>query len=107
MTYTCIIQGESGVPDDGYRAVIEITAYIPMPGNENAVRNVVIDNCVITDSNRGIAFMTFDGGDVENVVISNCTIDCRRFDWFWWGDGDPIYFMARRRSPGNGTAPTP
>jgi hypothetical protein len=61
------------------------------------VKNVTIDNCVITDSNRGIAFMTFDGGDVEDVVISNCTIETRRFDWFWWGDGDPIYFMARRR----------
>lgn len=66
-------------------------------GNKARVKNVTIDNCVITDSNRGIAFMTFDGGDVEDVVISNCTIETRRFDWFWWGDGDPIYFMARRR----------
>lgn len=66
-------------------------------GNKTRVRNVTIDNCVITDSNRGIAFMTFDGGDVEDVVISNCTIDTRRFDWFWWGDGDPFYFMSRRR----------
>jgi hypothetical protein len=66
-------------------------------GNKACVRNVVIDNCVITDSNRGIAFMTFDGGYVSDVVISNCTIDTRRFDWFWWGDGDPFYFMSRRR----------
>jgi hypothetical protein len=66
-------------------------------GNKVCVRNVVIDNCVITDSNRGIAFMTFDGGYVSDVVISNCTIDTRRFDWFWWGDGDPLYFMSRRR----------
>lgn len=66
-------------------------------GNRVCVRNVVIDNCVITDSNRGIAFMTFDGGYVSDVIISNCTIDTRRFDWFWWGDGDPFYFMARRR----------
>jgi hypothetical protein len=34
---------------------------------------------------------------VSDVVISHCTIDCRRFDWFWWGDGDPIHFMSRRR----------
>jgi hypothetical protein len=62
------------------------------------VRNVVIDNCVITDSNRGIAFMTFDGGYVSDLVISNCTIDCRRHDWFWRGDGDPFSFMTRHRS---------
>src|SRR5262249_2585188 len=66
-------------------------------GNKNCVRNVTVDNCVITDSNRGIAFMTFDGGYVSDVVLSNLTIDCRRFDWFWWGDGDPIHFMVRRR----------
>ena len=23
---------------------------------------------------------------------------CRRFDWFWWGDGDPIHFNIKRRS---------
>ncbi len=49
-----------------------------------------IDNCVITDSNRGIAFMVFDGGVLENIVMTNLTIECRPFDWFWWGDGDPI-----------------
>lgn len=67
-------------------------------GNENAIRNVTIDNCVITDSNRGIAFMVFDGGLVENVVISNLTIECRRHDWFWWGDGDPLHFNLIQRS---------
>jgi polygalacturonase len=66
-------------------------------GNKNCVRNVTVDNCVITNSNRGIAFMTFDGGYVSDVVLSNLTIECRRCDWFWWGDGDPIHFMVRRR----------
>jgi polygalacturonase len=67
-------------------------------GNEVAIRNVVIDNCVITDSNRGIAFMVFDGGILENVVISNVTIQTRRHDWFWWGDGDPLHFNLIQRS---------
>jgi polygalacturonase len=67
-------------------------------GNSKAVRHVVISNIVITNSNRGLAFMVFDGGIVEDVVIDNVTIDCRRFDWFWWGDGDPIHFNIRRRS---------
>lgn len=67
-------------------------------GNMVAVRNVVIDNCVITNSNRGIAFMVFDGGVVENVVLSNLTIECRTFDWFWWGEADPLHFRLIRRS---------
>ena len=71
-------------------------------GNQLAVRNVTISNCVITDSNRGIAFMVFDGGYVSDVVISNISIQTRRFDWFWWGDGDPIHFNIKRRSEVDG-----
>ncbi len=67
-------------------------------GNMKAVRHVAISNVVITNSNRGLAFMVFDGGIVEDVVISGVTIDTRRFDWFWWGDGDPIHFNIKRRS---------
>ena len=67
-------------------------------GNQNCVRRVVIDNCAITNSNRGVAFMVFDGGYVSDVVLSNLVIDCRRRDWFWWGDGDPLHFNAKRRS---------
>jgi hypothetical protein len=71
--------------------------------NSNAIRRVNIDNVVITNSNRGIAFMVFDGGIVEDVVLSNLTIETRRFDWFWWGDGDPFHFNIKRRSEVDGT----
>ena len=37
-------------------------------GNMNAIRNVTVDNSVITGSNRGIAFMVYDGGTVTDVV---------------------------------------
>ena len=57
---------------------------------------MTIDNCVITAANRGIAFMNFSGGYVENVVLSNLVVNTQRFDWFWWGNGDPIYFSIRR-----------
>jgi polygalacturonase len=72
-------------------------------GNSNAVRRVTIDNVVITNSNRGLAFMVFDGGVVEDVVISNVSIETPRFDWFWWGDGDPVHFNIKRRSEVEGT----
>jgi polygalacturonase len=71
-------------------------------GNANAIRRVNINNVVITNSNRGIAFMVFDGGIVEDVVLSNVTIETRRFDWFWWGDGDPLHFNIKRRSEVDG-----
>ncbi len=76
-------------------------------GNQVAVRKVLINNVVITDSNRGIAFMTFDGGYVSDVVIANVTIETHRFDWFWWGDGDPIHFNIKRRSEIMGQQPKP
>jgi hypothetical protein len=67
-------------------------------GNIAGIRDVTIDNCVITRSNRGIAFMTFDGGAVENIVLSNLTIETVRYEWFWWGDGEPFHFNIRKRS---------
>lgn len=71
-------------------------------GNSNAIRRVTVDNVVITKSNRGLAFMTFQGGIVEDVVISNVSIETPRFDWFWWGDGDPIHFNIKKRSEVDG-----
>lgn len=71
-------------------------------GNSKAIRRVAINNVVITNSNRGIAFMVFDGGIVEDVVISDLLIETPRFDWFWWGDGDPIHFNIKRRSEVDG-----
>jgi hypothetical protein len=71
-------------------------------GNMNCIRHVSVNNTVIRDSNRGIAFMLFDAGYVSDVVLSNLTIECRRHDWFWWGDGDPIHFEIKRRSEVDG-----
>jgi hypothetical protein len=67
-------------------------------GNMNAIRRVTVDNCVITGSNRGIAVMDFDGGEVRDVVLSNLTVECDRYEWFWWGDGDPLHFNVKKRS---------
>lgn len=42
--------------------------------------------------------MVFDGGVVEDVVISNLIIETKRHDWFWWGDGEPLHFNIKKRS---------
>ncbi|MFN8005978.1 MAG: glycosyl hydrolase family 28 protein [Terriglobia bacterium] len=67
-------------------------------GNMVAVRKVTIDNCVITSSNRGLAFMMFNKGYVSDVILSNLTVETIPFDWFWWGDADPIHFNIMRGS---------
>jgi hypothetical protein len=33
------------------------------------------------------------GGYAEYVVLSNLIVNCQRYSWYWWGDGDPLYFM--------------
>ena len=48
--------------------------------------------------------MVFDGGIRGRCsALSNLTIETRRFDWFWWGDGDPLHFNIKRRSEIDGT----
>jgi len=61
------------------------------------VKHVVMDNCVIRNCHRAFAFMILDGGTVSDVIISNITIDCKRYDWFWWGQGDAFYFKVGKR----------
>jgi len=67
-------------------------------GNIGGIKHVTISNCVIIGSNRGIGFMDYYGGEVSDVILSNLNISCIRYDWFWWGDGDPLYFDVRKRS---------
>jgi hypothetical protein len=79
--------------------------------NSAGVRNVLVSNVIITNSNRGISLMNFDGGFIRDVLFSNVTIDTRRFQWFWWGDGEPFHInLIRRhqimeRPPGPNEAP--
>ncbi len=61
----------------------------------SVIRNVTISNCIIKESNRGLCFMCNDeSGLIENVRISNMIIDTRVRAGNWWGNGEPIFFMA-------------
>ena len=70
-------------------------------GNSLVIRDILIDNCAIFDSNRGLTLQIATGGDISNVVISNITMDLHRFDWFWAGDGNAFNFETRRTSEWN------
>ncbi len=71
------------------------------------IRNVVINNCVITHCNRGITLQIVDGGFIRDVIISNLTINLHRFDWFWAGDGNPFNFEIKTLSEWNKEPPKP
>ena len=76
-------------------------------GNWNGIRNIRITDSVLTNVNRGFVFSTTQGGDISNVVLSNLTIHCNRFDWFWAGDGQPFHFRITRLSEFTKEAPKP
>ena len=76
-------------------------------GNNLVIRDILINNCTIFDSNRGLTLQIATGGDISNVVISNITMDLHRFDWFWAGDGNAFNFELRRLSEWNDEAPKP
>lgn len=64
----------------------------------SVVRNVMISNCIIKESNRGLCIMCHDEcGLVENVRVSNCLFDTRVRAGNWWGNGEPIFLMAARQ----------
>lgn len=52
------------------------------------VRNVIVSNLVIYESNRAISIFSGDNGWVENVKFSNITADTRMFAGAWWGRGE-------------------
>ena len=68
----------------------------------DAIKNVVINNCIIKNSNRGIGIQNRDEGTVSNVIISNIVLECRLFGDVWWGKAEPIYITAFPRANNNG-----
>ncbi len=61
-------------------------------GNISGVRNIQVVNTLFNNVNRGLAFNDMLGGAISNVLVSNVTINCNRFEWFWAGDGQPVRF---------------
>lgn len=62
-------------------------------------RNIVFGNCVIRNTNRGLAIIIRDGSTAENILFTDITIECRRKDFYWWGNGDPIWLVVTQRTP--------
>ncbi|MBQ7440739.1 MAG: right-handed parallel beta-helix repeat-containing protein, partial [Prevotella sp.] len=68
-------------------------------GSENmdSIARVLVDNCLITASNRGIGIQNRDEGTVTDVVFSNIQLDSHLFSDVWWGKAEPIYVTSYPR----------
>ncbi|MDD4539494.1 MAG: glycosyl hydrolase family 28 protein [Lentisphaeria bacterium] len=58
------------------------------------VRNVQVRNCIVRDSNRGIAISADRGGLVANIAVDGVTMDTRIYAGPWWGKGEPMVISA-------------
>lgn len=67
---------------------------------ERSFRNIMVSNCIISNSNRGISIQIRDGGNVENAVFSNIAIETRRFTKEWWGRAEAISITVLDRKAG-------
>lgn len=54
------------------------------------IRNVMLQNLLINDSNRGIAIFAGEGGWVEDISIADLSIETRIYAGTWWGNGEPL-----------------
>lgn len=57
---------------------------------KSKIKNVILSNLIISESNRGIVLATGSGGYVRNVSVQNCIINTQIKVGRWWGNGEPI-----------------
>ena len=67
----------------------------------DSIAHVLINNCIVRNSNRGLGIQHRDEGTVSDVVFSNIILDCHLFSDVWWGKAEPIYITAYRRATAN------
>jgi len=60
---------------------------------------VVFSNIVVRDSNKVFGINVQDGATVSDVRFVNVTFDTRRRHWNWWGSGEVMKFVLKKRTP--------
>ena len=68
--------------------------------SEDDFCNIVVQNCNIVRTNRGISLQLRDSGNIRNCIFSDINIETRRFSRHWWGEGEPIAITAVDRKEG-------
>ncbi|PJM75096.1 glycoside hydrolase family 28 protein [Bifidobacterium simiarum] len=71
----------------------------------NAIRHVVLSDCVFRDCSRGVGIWVRDGAVIEDIHVHHVSgntrhfADCPQRDFAprWWGKGEPIFISATPR----------
>ena len=62
-------------------------------------RHITFNNCTIRNTNRGLSVVIRDGATVDHLLFSNITLETDRKHFNWWGNGDPIWLVVKKRYP--------
>ena len=76
-------------------AAIKVETEGPYP-----VRSVIVSDCSIVRSNRGVSFLNRDGAMVEDFLFTNLVIETRMRSLMWWGSGEPVSVSSLPRKKG-------
>ncbi len=63
------------------------------------VEDIVVNNITVFDSNRAIALVSRDGGQLRRMIFSNITFECRLCVPHHWGKAEPVAVSVRYRDP--------
>ena len=66
----------------------------------SVLRSVVVSNCTVVRSNRGISFNCRDGETVEDMVFTDIAIETCMHTQMWWGAAEPITVTCVPRAKG-------
>lgn len=80
------------------------SAAVRLGHQASKVRNVVVSNLTVSDTNRGLAIFAGKDGWVENASISNLVLETRLFAGNWWGKGEPLVISAKENGRIEGVA---
>ncbi len=72
------------------------SAGIRIGWGEHSFRNLLFNNIIIRNSNRGIGLFVRGGELIENVTFSNIFIETRFYRGKWWGKAEPIHLSTER-----------
>jgi hypothetical protein len=71
--------------------IVSRSAGIRLGWSTKDIRNLVFNNIIIRDSNRGIGIFVRGNEKIANILISNAIIETRLIDGDWWGMGEPVH----------------
>ncbi len=84
--HDCVIRSRSSAIKFGSNTDLEMS-------------NLLFENIVIWDSNRGLGIQQRSAGNITNVTYRNISIETRYTAPRWWGNGEPIWITSEPRTP--------